>query len=447
VQSVQNKILEYLSDKKVLIQPDAMQLLLTKTQPVEILKNIHPMPYIITKEHLGVIAEKPELKDKIKFIDYCDICEPTSEGFKKYFLSRYYLLEKLISKKFDIINRSNINNLEVSNEKVTLIGMCREIKTTKNNNTKFILEDAYGSVICIVKKNDANVIDDEVVGVYGKWIGEYFLVENVIRPDIPVIQEYKPIEDDCKIAFIGDIHFGSKTFVTELFEEIIHWLNGEDKIKYVVICGDIVDGVGIYPHQEDDLEVLDVIQQYQIIANKLKKLRKSIKLVIIPGNHDFIRFAEPQPKLGKEIMHMFDDNCIFLSNPSYIQLYDIPILVYHGRSSDDFILNIPNLSYAKPLDIMKEMLMRRHLAPIYGGKTPIAPIPIDRLVITTVPKIFVMGHTHNCDVGSYKSTILISTGAWQEQTKYQKMHGIFPDIGKVITINLKNFKIKIHEFT
>jgi hypothetical protein len=81
---------------------------------------------------------------------------------------------------------------------------------------------------------------------------------------------------------------------------------------------------------------------------------------------------------------------------------------------------------------MKEMLKRRHLASMYGGKTPLAPEPRDMMVIDTVPDIFVTGHVHGAGLSHYKGVRLINASTWQSQTSFQKMHNFTPDPAKLV---------------
>jgi len=113
---------------------------------------------------------------------------------------------------------------------------------------------------------------------------------------------------------------------------------------------------------------------------------------------------------------------------------------------DDFVMQIPSLTYNTPLLIMKEMLVRRHLAPIYGLKTPIAPEHHDYLLIDKVPNIFVTGHIHKTALETYRDITLINASAWQSQTSYQKMMNFNPDPGKVIISDLQTRKLNILTF-
>src|SRR3989454_11595439 len=101
----------------------------------------------------------------------------------------------------------------------------------------------------------------------------------------------------------------------------------------------------------------------------ISDLPDRITVVMLPGNHDAVRPAEPQPALPPSIQKLFDSNVIFAGNPSLLSLEGVRILAYHGRSMDDLVSAIPGMSYQRPLDVMKAMLRMRHLAPIYGGET------------------------------------------------------------------------------
>src|SRR3989454_4819867 len=107
-----------------------------------------------------------------------------------------------------------------------------------------------------------------------------------------------------------------------------------------------------------------------------------------PANPAGARPAEPQPAFPLSIQKLFDSNVIFAGNPSLISLEGIRVLAYHGRSMDDLVSSIPGLSYQRPIDGMKAMLRMRHLAPIYGGKTPIAPEAEDHLSVDAIPATF-----------------------------------------------------------
>jgi len=209
----------------------------------------------------------------------------------------------------------------------------------------------------------------------------------------------------------------------------------------------LVDGIGIYPDQEDELVIEDVYAQYAELARLMKDIPENIKIVMMPGNHDAVRLAEPQPALPESITKLFDSRTMFVGNPCYMEIEGRIILAYHGRSMDDFVGGIHALSYKDPAEIMREMLRRRHMAPIYGERTAIAPEQKDYLVIDRVPNIFVTGHVHACAIAEYRGIKLINASAWQSQTSFQRMHNQIPDPAKVPMINLGTGVVWVEDFS
>jgi DNA polymerase II small subunit len=95
---------------------------------------------------------------------------------------------------------------------------------------------------------------------------------------------------------------------------------------------------------------------------------------------------------------------------------------------------------------MKVLLKARHLAPMYGGRTPIAPESEDMMVISEVPDIFHSGHVHVTDIQNYKGTLVVNSGAWQSQTKFQQTMGIMPTPGIAIMVNLATLQPTMQDF-
>ena len=206
-------------------------------------------------------------------------------------------------------------------------------------------------------------------------------------------------------------------------------------IKYFVLSGDGVDGVGIYPGQDRHLAITDLFKQYGALADLLNDLPDWVDVIILPGNHDAVRPAEPQPALDPEVQQDYSD-AVFVGNPCDFSLHGVRILSYHGKSIDDFVAGLRSVTYAKPEMAMRSMLERRHLAPSWGGKTPLSPEPEDSMVIGTIPDIFVTGHVHGQYVGDHKGTTIVHSSTWQDQTDYQRMLGFQPKPCILTVINL-----------
>ena len=90
---------------------------------------------------------------------------------------------------------------------------------------------------------------------------------------------------------------------------------------------------------------------------------------------------------------------------------------------------------------MKLLLQCRHLAPIYGRRTPIAPEKRDFMIIDGEPDIFHTGHVHVLKYGNYRGTLLVNSGAWQEQTEFQRRMGLVPTPGIASIVNLETLQV------
>ena len=116
------------------------------------------------------------------------------------------------------------------------------------------------------------------------------------------------------------------------------------------------------------------------------------------------------------------------------------LLSYHGKSIDDFVAGLRTVTYSEPVEAMRQMLRRRHLAPQWGGKTPLSPELEDGLVIREVPDIFVTGHVHGHACLDFRGTTLVCSSTWQDQTSYQKMLGFQPKPCMLTIVNLQSHK-------
>ena len=351
------------------------------------------------------------------------------------------------------------------NSDVTIIGMVAEKSETNNQHIVLTLEDPTDVFSVLVNRNDSDLIEiaerlvlDEIVGVTGtvSQDGAILMASQIIQPDVP--NNYRPdrLKSEGYALFISDIHIGSKEFMKPEWETFIDFLNGlseneklqkiASEIRYLIVAGDIVDGIGIYPGQENDLEILEIHDQYEAVAAYFHQIPKNIHVVIAPGNHDAVRRAEPQTTFSSEIRSMFPENVTFVGNPAVVSLDGITLEIYHGCSMDDLVANVKGVSYQEPTTGMKEMVKRRHLAPTYGSRVMISPEKRDYLVIDKVPDIIHCGHVHTVGVSNYKNILLINSGTWQAQTDFQKRVNIMPTPAKVPFVDLKTMKPGIMDF-
>tara|TARA_Y100000310_G_scaffold305404_1_gene345534 strand:- start:1611 stop:2423 length:813 start_codon:yes stop_codon:yes gene_type:complete len=257
-------------------------------------------------------------------------------------------------------------------------------------------------------------------------------------------------------------------FIEDKFLKFIDWLNGkhEDtkmvelskKIKYLFVVGDVVDGVGIYPNQDEELNIQSIRGQYDKCAELLDKIRKDIKIVLCPGNHDAKRIAEPQPALDKYAESLKKlSNLTLVSNPTVINVLSednfegFNILLYHGYSYDYYAANIETILKSGGYDrgdlIMKFLLKKRHLSPVHAATLFVPNGKEDNLVIDVVPDIFASGHIHKGSIAKYKGVTTFVSSCWQHKTDFQERMGHHPDYCKVPLFNFGNGKSMMLDFS
>jgi len=340
-----------------------------------------------------------------------------------------------------------------SASEVTLIGLVEFKRFGKNGDIQFAIEDESGSVECVLYSksewekpeyryhpvNDG-LLDDDVLGVTGYFTESGRLrATDIHRPSLEHHEKARAGSHSAvSVAFLSDIHVGSRTFLAPQWEKMIQWFKEDPlakNIRYFVMTGDGVDGIGIYPGQERHLQIKDLYKQYGELARMVEDLPDWVDTIILPGNHDAVRPAEPQPALDPEVQQDYSD-VTFAGNPSDFSLHGVRVLAYHGVSISDFVSSLRSVTFEHPERAMMAMLERRHLAPSWGGKTPLSPEPEDSMVIQTIPDIFVTGHVHGHHASQYKGTHVIHSSTWQNQTDYQRMLGFQPRPCILTIVNL-----------
>jgi DNA polymerase II small subunit len=382
------------------------------------------------------------------------------DDFRKLFQSRYRKLKSvLLSQYGDLSPCESIATLSGSDDKVRFVGIVNDSRTTKNGHTMIDIEDPSGTIRALISKNkkelnSIRLVSDEIVGIVGKYKsgdgrgGPIVFIDNIFKVDIPGIHRRRTSEQKGLLAaFTSDIHIGSKMYLSKEWSRMIKWLEGEkdaslkasegNRVKYFIVAGDLVDGIGIYPDQDKDLMHPDITRQYEALAESLSMIPEHIEIILMPGNHDAVRLAEPQPPIPKEYQDLFSNSNIkFLSNPTYFSISGVEVAGYHGKSIDDMVTIFKDVTYEDPIPGMKEMLRSRHFGPSYGMRNQLAPEEEDLLVIEDVPDIFVSGHVHRFGMDNYKGVQLIEGSTWQSQTPFQKMMNLRPQPAKLGVVEL-----------
>lgn len=404
------------------------------------------------------------------------------QEFVGYFRKRYQQLAAILQGRPELANCMSINRLisRNSQDQVSFIGMVFDKRVTKQGGISLQFEDLTGVISAYVGKDSQlqtmarDICYDEVLGVVGTLREGRVYIKQIVYPDVMIANDNgnkwknnEHIEEGYAI-FLSDIHVGSKKFLREEFTKMIEWLNGEyggeslrelgKKVKYIFFVGDLVDGVGVYPGQEKELEIPDLKMQYAELARLLGMIRKDITLIISPGNHDATRAAEPMPTLDIDYCEPLYrlQNAIFVTNPSLINVHasqnfpGVNVLLYHGSSFQYYLESVQHLrenrARLNPRHMMKFLLQRRHLAPSHGCNIYVPNREHDSLVIDKIPDVFVCGDLHRSDVAVYNGVTMINCSCWQSKTSFQEKTGNEPDPGKVCVMDLRNKHVAVIPF-
>lgn len=392
------------------------------------------------------------------------------EDFVSHFRNRFSEMRGFLYAHPALENLVSINKIGVSRGAYSIVGIIYDKRVTKNKNMILEVEDLTGRIKVLINKDREELFKkaeelalDSVVGFKCSGNKDMLFTNEIVFPDTSLVDRKNSSVDES-VAFIGDVHFGSKKFMKENFMKFIDYLNCKipntpeaRKIKYLVIIGDLITGVGNYPNQERDLEIVDLEDQYTGVAELLGKIRKDIKIIIAPGNHEGVRLMEPQPLYEEKYAWALHDmeNVILTENPCLVNVggtvdfSGFNVLLYHGFSYPYYANQVPRLMQMKamnaPEKIMQYLLKHRHLAPTQGS-VQYFPCNRDSHVIRDVPDIFVSGHTHKSAIVYHNNILVVSVATWEELTPYQEKFGNIPDHCKVPIFNLKTRAVKILDF-
>ncbi|MGQ0606439.1 MAG: DNA-directed DNA polymerase II small subunit [Candidatus Nitrosotenuis sp.] len=464
--------LNFVINKGFQIHPDALKIL-EQIDVKELERIIKQIVKEKERQQLYLISQKDlesflGIKEDETIEDFHEILyDPTPyiasaegvQGFTTLFTSRYNKLKRIMSNRPESKMLKSVSTVisTKSKEEVYVCGLVTDRRTDRNA-TKISLDDQTGIIETIVideelQKVASGLLMDQFVMekiVSSKNGG--FIVKDIILPDIPD-HAVNRSKTEAYAVFISDLHTGSKYFMEKEFSDMVSWLSSPDpiakRVRFVILGGDVIDGVGIYPNQDKELVALDTVDQLKLLYDILDKIPKHIKVFIAPGNHDPGRRALPQPAIpAKYNPDLWGrKNFFMVGNPAVISLNGVKVLIFHGQSVDDIVKTTPGLSYDKPAKVMQYLLKARHLSPIYGAQTPLAPELEDFMVIDEIPDIFHAGHVHVVDLDLYKNILILNSGAWQSQTPFQSGVGITPTPAVAVLVNLKTFKVYTKDFS
>ncbi len=459
----QQEAIKELAAAGCLVQADAAERL--DASHIERIKELSPSPMVVngtlidnlergdisldtSVEVLTDIEREKEKRDVNDFVDFYN--------------DRYEKLKKLLLRRREVQSAVSISRLEDMEERdeVSVVGIVNDKYRTSSGKFIVYMEDPTGETKVLAEEDDGEqIVQDEVIAVNGSLGDDIIFADRVIWPDVPLPSDIPSTDEEVYAAFISDIHFGSIDTLNDKLDTFLDWLeNGDDeaqRLRYLFIVGDAVEGVGTYPGQEEELEVTNIYDQYERFEDFVKQVPDDIEVIICPGNHDMVRLAEPQPPLPEEVVPDLHakDNVHLVANPAYVKVHGhagdgVTVLLYHGYSFDGHVDALPHLretAYENPENAMVDWLKRRHLAPIYGSNL-VVPDEEDPLVIDPAPDILTAGHAHAFGVTTYKGINVVCAGTFQGQTAFQERMGHEPEPGKVAVINLETREGVVKQF-
>ncbi len=304
---MKNEILSAATARGIFFSPDAMEMILSNDKPMDFVNTVFAhlavnSMFVNKQDIMDCIAgdktlfESPkEIKPHNKFTSDISIvkgtditgestCEGKVNDFAMYFRARYFSLKRLIERRSDFGKAMSIERAKTLDREVRVVGIIYDKSTTKNGHTMLSIEDDTGMIKVFISKDSpiANelFVTDEVIGIIGKVNArtEFIMAEKIVRPDIPKSNKWELSDSESKIAFLSDVHVGSSTFLEPQWHKMTKWLKDnavKEGINYIVFPGDVVDGIGVFPDQDKELDIPDIYDQYEKLAEYLKD-RKSV---------------------------------------------------------------------------------------------------------------------------------------------------------------------------
>jgi DNA polymerase II small subunit len=429
---------------------------------------------VITEEDVSKLVpwETPEFHEPVVMHEEAElevVSDPTQaiapaegvEGFNRLFRDRYQRLYSIVKERLDTKNSATVASAKslVPGKKAKIAGLLAD-RSSRRGNIELRVDDPTGTLKVVCQSGQAEKsaleapLDSMVVLEVSRGKSGQMFTNSIVLPDIPG-RRVVSTSHQVYAVLLSDLHVGSRMFLGDDFRRFLEWLNGSfgdkdivNRVKYLVVAGDLVDGVGVYPGQEFQLVQKDPKKQYEMAAELLKQVPGHIQIVLSPGNHDAVRQALPQPAVAVDMAESLYamENVRWVGDPSYVKLHGVVFLIYHGKSLDDIIATTPNLVYDRPTDAMKLLLRARHLAPTFGKRTALSPELRDYLVVDPVPDVFHVGHVHTYGELSYRGTVLVNSGTWQAQTSFQSNMGLEPTPSIVPILDLSTLKVSRRNF-
>ena len=414
--------------------------------------------YVITFQDVRPFVRfDNDLRDENQMVsfDYVILRDPTkfigpyaeAVGYIHLFKNRYDKMMEIVRTRPDFYQIERLGNIKGSLGGRKVSAKVAGFVVSKKIGTDFgavTLEDdsGYMRVMCAgdIRRKLEEFLLDEMVLAEVESLPKGYYAKGLSHLDIPERAKNLCPAEVC-VMFLSDLCLGTPDFDSQAFERLLGWLNGDfgeldivSKVKYVVLNGGLIDD----PMGRGDLRESEIESHYDRLADYIGKIKRAVRVFVLPGESDATRRALPQPavlrKYAKRLYGM--NNVIMLGNPSVIQLHGVNVLLFHGQSLDGVMAQLGSRGPMKPSVGIRALLRARHLAPTYGQGVPIAPEREDLLVVDEVPDIVHCGHLGKPDDDMYRGTLMISTPKW-----IRVNHGVEGESGKAALVDLSTFQV------
>jgi len=278
--------LKYALNRGFQIHPDAFEILkavpstaLEKVIKGMVRENSRQRRFQITSDDLESYLGLKDDGDNAVESDLAVVSDPTGhtttaagvDGYGALFRSRYDKLLRIVSERPEARQLKPISgaaNQAKEGGEVSVGGLV-QYKEAERGRAKLGIEDPSGVLSAPAYGGDlqeavGGLLQDQFVMAKLGYGPSGMLVKDIIQPDIPA-RTPRRSGSEAYAILISDLHVGSKYFMENEFREFVSWLSKPDTVarrtRFLLICGDVVDGVGIYKDQDRELVLQTVEEQ------------------------------------------------------------------------------------------------------------------------------------------------------------------------------------------
>ncbi|HKS59560.1 MAG TPA: hypothetical protein VJS68_02140, partial [Thermoplasmata archaeon] len=271
--ALSRRLVEVSGADSAVVTREMVELVLTEVAPPSPRGNPVPAaPPSDAAEHVEPTPARFELVRE-GFVPLPEGREPLA-AYSAMFNSRFRSLSRMMRGRPDLPDLRPIGEALTSHGTVSLLGMIRSVRRSPEKHHLILqLEDESGVIDLLIPRDQPlsreTLVPDEVVGLtvqLPKERGRLAIVRHLVRPEVAGARAAHRSDRPRRVMFLSDLHIGSRSFLSEPWERLAAFLHGKEgdaalarSITEIVIAGDLVDGIGIYPNQERDLAIQDIV--------------------------------------------------------------------------------------------------------------------------------------------------------------------------------------------